>query len=84
MIVGILDTLYRNIYTIVIGKKYSAANLGFYTRAEQFAQFPTSNFTGIMQRVTFPVLSQLQNEEERLPIAYIKILRMSAFLIFPL
>ena len=37
-----------------------------------------------MQRVTFPVLSQLQNEEERLPIAYIKILRMSAFLIFPL
>ena len=84
MIVGILDTLYRNIYTIVIGKKYSAADLGFYTRAEQFAQFPTSNFTGIMQRVTFPVLSQLQNEEERLPIAYIKILRMSAFLIFPL
>ena len=84
MLVGIIDTLYKNIYTIVIGKKYSSADLGFYTRAEQFVQFPTANLTGIMQRVTFPVLSQLQHDDARLSEAYRKILRMTTFIVFPL
>lgn len=84
MLVGIIDTLYKNIYTIVIGKKYSSADLGFYTRAEQFVQFPTANLTGIMQRVTFPVLSQLQHDNARLSEAYRKILRMTTFIVFPL
>ena len=60
------------------------ATLGFYSRAEQFAQFPSSNITGILQRVTFPVLSSIQNEEERLRTNYIKFLRLSAFIVFPL
>ena len=55
---GLLDTIYRNIYTIVIGKKFASTDLGYFTRADQFAQFPSSNLTGIIQRVTFPVLSE--------------------------
>lgn len=81
---GLLDTLYNNAYTIVIGKLFSAANLGLYSRANQFAQFPSSNITGIIQRVTFPVLSSIQNEDERLRINYRKLIRMSGFIIFPL
>jgi O-antigen/teichoic acid export membrane protein len=63
---GLLDTAYRNIYTIVIGKRFQAADLGYYTRADQFAQFPSSNITGIFQRVTFPLLSEIQHDDERL------------------
>lgn len=81
---GLLDTLYNNAYTIVIGKLFSAASLGLYSRANQFAQFPSSNITGIIQRVTFPVLSSIQNEDERLRINYRKLIRMSGFIIFPL
>jgi len=81
---GLLDTTFNNIYPIVIGKFFSAGDLGNYTRAHQFATLPSSNMTGVLQRVTFPVLSTIQNEEERLQRNYRKILKLSAFLIFPL
>ena len=84
MVSGLLDTLYRNIYLIVIGKAFSAKDLGYYTRAHQFAEFPSSNLTGILQRVTYPVLCKIQDDDERLVGAYRRFLRVSAFLIFPL
>ena len=81
---GLLDVTFRNIYTLVIGKKFASTDLGYFTRADQFAQFPSSNLTGIMQRVTFPILSEIQNDKERLTAVYRKFLRLSAFVIFPL
>ena len=81
---GIIDTLYNNIYLIVIGKVFSASDLGYYTRASQFAQFPSSNFTGIIQRVTYPILCTLQNDIPRLRDVYRRFLRLSAFIVFPL
>jgi len=81
---GLLDTLYRNIYPIVIGKLFSASSLGHYTRAQQFSEFPSSNITGIIQRVTYPVLCGIQDDMERLTNVYRKFLKLSAFIIFPL
>lgn len=81
---GLLDTLYRNIYLIVIGKLFTASRLGYYTRAQQFSDFPSTNLTGVLQRVTYPVLCKIQDDEELLAQAYRKFLRLSAFLIFPL
>ena len=81
---GLLDTVYNNIYLIVIGKMFSASSLGFYTRAQQFNNFPSSNITGIIQRVTFPILSELQNDNTKLRNTYRKIIKLSALLVFPL
>ena len=81
---GLLDTMYRNIYPIVIGKLFSASSLGHYTRAQQFSEFPSSNVTGIIQRVTYPILCGIQDETERLEAVYRKFLKLSAFIIFPL
>ena len=81
---GLIETLYRNIYLIVIGKVFSATDLGYYTRAHQFTDFPSSNLTGIIQRVTYPVLCSIQNENVRLADVYRRFLRISAFVIFPL
>ena len=81
---GILDTLYKNIYLIIIGKIFKASDLGYYTRAQQFSEFPSSNLTGIIQRVTLPVLCSIQEDNERLKNVYRRFLRLSAFLIFPL
>ncbi len=80
---GLLDTTYNNIYPLVIGKFFSAASLGFYSRAAHMADLPSGTLTGTMQRVTFPVLSSIQNEEKRLASAYRKFLRLSSFVIFP-
>ena len=84
MVSGLIDNLYRNIYLIVIGRIFSASDLGFYTRAHQFTDFPSSNLSAIIQRVTYPVLCSIQNEDERLSLVYRKFLRLSAFVIFPL
>lgn len=81
---ALLDTVYGNIYPIVIGKFYSAADLGQYTRANGYAAMPSQGLTGVLQQVTFPVLSQIQNDDERLGHNYRRILRFAVFIIFPI
>lgn len=81
---GLLNTLYNNIYLIIIGKLFTASKLGYYTRAQQFSDFPSTNLTGILQRVTYPILCKIQDDKDKLAQAYRKFLRISAFIIFPL
>lgn len=81
---GLMDTLYKNIYTIVIGKFYSAGDLGYFTKANQLASFPSSNITGILQRVTYPLLCENQGNKEVLRTRYRTFLRLSAYVVFPL
>ncbi len=81
---ALLDTVYNNIYPIVIGKFYSAADLGQYSRARSYAAMPATGPTYVLQQVTFPVLSQIQNDDERLAHNYRRILRIAAFIIFPI
>ena len=72
---GLLDTLYKNIYYVIIGRCYSPAQLGHYSRAEQFNMIFSSNLTSIVQRVSYPVLSSIQEEPERLREAYRQIIK---------
>lgn len=81
---ALLETIYNNVYTLVIGKVYSSSSLGLYSRASGLAQYPSSNITSVLQAVTFPVLCSIQNDEKRLTDAYKRFIRMSAFVIFPL
>lgn len=81
---GLLDTIYNNIYPIVIGKFYTPAQLGNYSRALGWAQLPSANITSILQRVTFPVLSAIQDDTLRLQNSYRRLLKLSAFIVFPL
>ena len=81
---GLIDTIYTNMYALLIGKVFSAASLGNYTQADRFTRLPSSNITGILQRVTYPVLCTIQDDEKRLRGDYRQILRLSAFVIFPL
>jgi len=84
LLAGLIDTVYRNIYLIVIGRKFSQSDLGYYTRANEFTQFPSINVTGVLYRVIFPILSSIQDDDEKLREIYRKFLRLSAFIIFPL
>ena len=81
---GLLNTLYDNIYDLIIGKAFAAATLGNYSRASHFANFPSSNVTGIFQRVTYPVLSKIQDDPDKLRKGYLKFLNMATLVIFPL
>lgn len=79
---GLLDTLYKNIYYVVIGRFYTSVQLGQYTRAEQFNTIFSSNLTSIVQRVSYPVLSSIQEEPERLREAYRQIIKITMLVTF--
>lgn len=84
LISGLINTLYQNIYLIVIGKFFTAHKLGIYTRAQQFSDLPASNLTGVLQRVTYPILCKIGDNKVQLNLAYRKLLRISSFIIFPI
>ncbi|HHC6523973.1 TPA: lipopolysaccharide biosynthesis protein [Vibrio parahaemolyticus] len=81
---GLLDVAYNNIYQIIIGKKFNPAVVGHFTQANQLASVPAMTLTGIIQRVTFPMFSQLQDNTNRMESSYRLTLRMAAIVIFPL
>jgi O-antigen/teichoic acid export membrane protein len=84
LVMRLMDSIYNNLYTLVIGKVFSASTLGNYSRADSYANFPSNNITGVLQRVTYPVLCKMQNNDTELSKAYRKFLKLSAFIIFPL
>ena len=84
LIAGLLYTIYGNLYLIIIGKIFNAGSLGYYTRAQQFQRVPTENITAVIQRVTFPVLSSIQDDNVRLLKAFRGFIRQSTFIIFPI
>lgn len=79
----LIDTVYCNITPIVIGKFYSPADLGIYNRASGYAKLPSQNITATIQGVTFPVLSKMQNDDKALAHNYRRMLKTTAFIVFP-
>ncbi len=77
---SILDSIWKQLYQVVVGKYYSPASLGQYTRAIGFSQLLSSNLTAVIQRVTYPVLSTIQDDKARMVSAYRKIIKTTMFI----
>lgn len=74
---GLIDTIWREGSQIVIGKCYSPSSLGQYTRAKQFADLFSSNLTSVVQRVSYPVLSNIKDDRQRLKLAYQRVIKIT-------
>ena len=81
---SLIQQLYDNIYPLVIGKFFTAKNLGLYSRAHGFASLPSGNLSGILGNVTFPILSKIVDDKERLVATYKRMIKSTAFIVFPL
>jgi O-antigen/teichoic acid export membrane protein len=82
MLSGLIDNIYRNIYNLIIGKFFSAQALGFYTRADQFKKLPAESINTIISRVSYPVLSQLQDDNVKLKDGYRQIIKSTMLVTF--
>ena len=78
----LMETTFKNLYFVVIGRYFSAAELGYYTRADQFRALPAENLAGIIGRVSYPVLSSIQHDKVQLKRAFQKLLRSTMVLTF--
>ena len=81
---NLLNTIYDNIYPLIIGKKYAATQLGYYTRAVGYATLPSFTLCTVLGPVAFPVLSTIQDDDMRLRDAYRRLIRVSGYVVFPL
>jgi teichuronic acid exporter len=84
LIAGLMQSIFENLYFLIIGRFYIAESLGYYTRAVQFKDLPVKTITAVVQNVTFPVFSALQDDDGKLISGYTKVLRMLAAIVLPL
>ncbi len=79
MLSGLLSNIWSQLFQVVVGKCYSPATLGQYSRSREYASIFSSNITTIIQRVTYPVLAEVQDEKERMIAAYRKVIKITMF-----
>lgn len=79
LVSGLLDKIWTQLYQVVVGKFYSPATLGQYSRSKEYANIFSSNLTTIVQRVSYPVLSQVQDSQERMVSAYRRVIKTTMF-----
>lgn len=80
---SMINTIYGNLYTLVIGKAFGAAEIGHFNRANGFVTLPTDTIAGIVLKVNYPILARFQDDTERLVSAYKRLLRTPLFLLIP-
>lgn len=81
---GLLDTLYQNLQSLVIGKKYSAVTLAFYERGKQFPQYGINAINSAVQSVLLPAMSAEQDDLLKVKDMTRKSVAISSFLLFPM
>ena len=84
LVSSLIDVLWRDLYQVIIGKCYSPATLGQYTRSNLFSSLFSSNLTTIIQRVSYPVLSSIQDDKDRMKQAYRRVIKVTMLITFVL
>ena len=79
MVSGLLNNIWNQSYQLVVGKYYSPDTLGQYTRSRAYADIFSSNITVIVQRVSYPVLSEIQDDKARMAAAYRRVIKITMF-----
>lgn len=80
---GLIDTVFQNIYVIVIGKLFLATQAGYYFFAQKIQQLIVTQLTNAVQKVTYPALSTIQDDNKALKDFYRKIIQIVTYIIFP-
>ena len=79
MLSGLLNNAWNQLYQVVVGKFYSPATLGQYSRSKEYANLFSSNLTSIIQRVSYPVIAEMQDDTARMVAGYRKIIKTTMF-----
>lgn len=81
---GLINTLYENLYFLVIGRGFSTLELGYYTNASKLRDTASQSITSSVQRVSYPVLSSIEGDNDKLKLVYKKIIKNAVFITFPM
>lgn len=80
----LINDVFQNLYTVVIGKFFPLRQVGFYNRAVSFQYLSTNLLTQIVQRVSMPVLCEQQTDEVKMRQTHLNFMMVAALPVFPL
>jgi O-antigen/teichoic acid export membrane protein len=83
MVQGIIDAISTNLASLLIGKTYTKNDLGYFSQGRKLDGYIVTPFNSIIQKVTYPILSKIKNEEARLKEGYRKIVGVVMFVFIP-
>ena len=83
LVSGLLDTVFKNLYSLIVGKIYSKETLGYFNRGHQFPQVIATNLDGSIQSVMLPTLSSHNDDVAEVKRITRRSISMSAFLLMP-
>lgn len=83
MLTSIVNAVYNNIYSLVIGAKYQSKELGLYNRAHSFASIIPTTFSNFTMRAMFPVLARIQDDKNALKQKVVEMLHLSLYVVVP-
>ena len=81
---SLLDTIYQNLYNLVIGKFYSSETLGNYNKGEQFPKLIAVNVDGAISSVMLPAYSREQDNHQKVKKMVRRSIVTSTLLLFPM
>lgn len=81
---SLMISLYSNIRDLIVGKKYSSADLAFYNKGNQFPSFISSNINTSISKVLFPALSAFQDDRISLKRMTRRSISVGGYLLFPI
>ena len=84
LVAGITSTIYMNLYAIVIGKKFSSTELGYFSRADNLAMLPICTITSVVSRVSYPAFCELQSDNKRFREWAVFLLKIFSLVVFPI
>lgn len=81
---GLMDIIFKNVYTVIIAKLFSIQQLGFYNRADSLKQLPVSNLSNALNKVSFPLFAKISHDNVKLKEVYKKLMKVVIFIIAPI
>ncbi len=80
---SVVSYLYSSLRPLIIGRRFSAVDLGYYDRGQKFSSTVSLNLDASIRLVMFPVLSRAQDEREQFRSIMRRMNALGSFLIFP-
>ena len=80
---NLVQALYDNIYTLLLGRFQPAKLLGFYNRMQSVVYLTTTNLSYSLERVYYPILARIKDDIEHLRSKYLQITRLIVYLSYP-
>lgn len=81
---NLLFTIYQNIYGVIIGKYLSTASLGYFSRADGYSKLIPINISTVLMKVMLPLISKIQEYDDKLISINRQTILVTSFVIFPL